>query len=80
MSSAPQFIERSGYAVPPEHYAVYDPADPAYWECYPKRYCRGAKIVKCHVCGNPATHVDAQFPSFTDGNLCDEHYRGGKEK
>jgi len=82
-AGAVQFIERSRYDVPPDHYAVYDPADPAHWECCPGRYCRGAKIIKCRVCGKPATHVDAFFPNFCDGNVCDAHYKednDGKRK
>lgn len=65
------FIERIG-TVPPDCYAV---TDGEVWGVYPKKYCRGAKIIKCSVCGRPATHIDPYFPYFTDLNLCDEHWR-----
>lgn len=63
------YVEYSSYDVPLNHYAVTDGET---WECYPKRYCKGARVVKCRVCGAPATHVDAMYPYFDEFNLCDE--------
>ena len=70
-----EFLECSSCEVPPDHYAVTDSET---WATYPKKYCRNAKIVKCRICGKPATHVDAMFPMFDQFNLCDEHYKAGK--
>lgn len=55
--------------VPPDCYAVTDGET---WAVYPKKYCRGAWIIKCRICGEPATHIDPQYPYFDDMNLCDE--------
>ena len=68
------FIERKSYSIENGCYAVTDGES---WEVYPQQYCRGANIVKCRVCGKPATHVDAQYPYFDEFNLCDEHYNNG---
>lgn len=70
-NDTPAYIERRSYDVPPDHYAVTDGEE---WATYPKRYCKGAKIVKCRICGLPATHVDAYFPADDEFNLCDNCY------
>lgn len=62
------FVERV-IGVPPDCYAVTDGED---WAIYPKKYCKGAKIIKCRICGAPATNIDPNYPRFNDWNLCDE--------
>ena len=62
------FIERIGI-VPPDCYAVTDGET---WGVYPKKYCRGARIIRCSKCGAPATRIDPHYPYFDELNLCDE--------
>ena len=61
------FIEKTT-TVPPDCYAVTDGET---WEIHPKKLCKGAKIIRCSVCGEPATSIDPYFPYFAELNLCD---------
>jgi hypothetical protein len=64
------YVERRFYRVTAEHYAV---TDGEVWKTYPKKLCKGARIVTCVKCGKPAVIVDAMYPYFHDLNRCGEH-------